>query len=336
MIFRRVSEQELSFLLDQLHMLISSGLTLDKALEILSTQYEEPIRSYLLGMRRDIQKGEPIYKAFSQAKIFPPFIPQMLKSAQRGENLEDLIKASGEFLRQVSELQAKVINTITYPLVVIGLSVIAVLVVLKLVIPKISQVLLAMGKELPLITKALILLSSTIGYLVYLIPVLVVLYITRDRTIGRERWDRFFLKIPILGEVSYFFNLSRFALLLQINLKSGVPIEQALLLSSDTFSNLHLKNALRKKIQDVVKGAPIYRAFKDSGIFPEFFINMVRTGERSGELERALETVSEFYYTKAIRTIERWTRLAEPIAMLLVAMLVGFLALSVLLPLTQI
>ncbi len=333
---KKPGEEELSFLLLQLYMLLTSGITLDRALESLSGQYEEPIRSALIRMKGDIQKGVSVHQAFADAGIFPDLVPQMLRSAQRGQSLEELLKTAGEFLRQSAELKNRLISAVSYPLVVIGMSAVSLLVVLKLVIPRISQVLVSLGRELPLTTKALLFLSSLMGYALYLAPLLVLLYLMRDRLLGRERWDRLFLRVPLLGEVSYCFNLSRFAHLLRVNLSAGVPVERALLLSSSALSNAYMKSSIEGVIREVVRGMPIHRALASSGVFTEFFIGMVGTGERSGEMESALDTLREFYHMRAVRLVERWTRLAEPVAMILVGLLVGFVVLSVLLPLTEI
>jgi len=130
---------------------------LPKALELVASQTEdEKISSALIGIKSDIEGGKHIWEAFHKADIFPEFLPEMLKTAETGENLEYVFEMASEFLEFISEIRSKIISSVAYPSVVIGFSIIALLITIEFVIPKISAILVSFGKDLPLITKVIV------------------------------------------------------------------------------------------------------------------------------------------------------------------------------------
>ncbi|WP_333784209.1 type II secretion system F family protein [Thermocrinis sp.] len=337
-IFRRKpSQEDLAFVLTQLSLLLSSGLNLLKALETASQQVEDRrIKQALLSVKEAIEKGEPIHTAFEKGEIFPEFILEMLKTAERGENLEKVLDIGGEFLRRMSEVRAKVFSSLTYPAFVIVFSFLSVLLVVKFVIPKVASVLSGLGKELPLITKILLFFSNLLGYAFYLLPLALVLLLLRRRLISKESLDRYFLKIPIFGKVSFYFQLSRFAGSLRMALFSGIPMVRALSLSIGSITNEYIRKKLEDLPEQVAKGKSLSELLRSKEVFPPLFVSLLAVGEKSGELERSLSLLERVYDQQAMRVINLWLRLAEPIAMLVIGILVAFVVLSVILPISEI
>ena len=334
---KKPSQEDLAFVLTQLSLLLSSGLNLLKALETASQQIEDKrIKQALLSVKEAIEKGEPIHTAFEKGEIFPEFILEMLKTAERGENLEKVLDIGGEFLRRMSEVRAKVFSSLTYPAFVIVFSFLSVLLVVKFVIPKVASVLSGLGKELPLITKILLFFSNLLGYAFYLLPLALVLLLLRRRLISKENLDRYFLKIPIFGKVSFYFQLSRFAGSLRMALFSGIPIVRALSLSIGSITNEYIRKKLEDLPEQVAKGRSLSEVLRSKEVFPPLFVSLLAVGEKSGELERSLSLLEKVYDQQAMRVINLWLRLAEPIAMLVIGILVAFVVLSVILPISEI
>ncbi|WP_448587631.1 type II secretion system F family protein [Thermocrinis sp.] len=334
---RKPSQEDVAFVLTQLSLLLSSGLSLTKALEVAGEQAEDRrIRQALLSTKEAIEKGESIHQAFGRGEIFPEFLLEMLRTAERGENLERVLEIAGEFLRRMSEIRAKVFSSLTYPAFVILFSFLSVLVVVKWVIPKVASVLLSLGKDLPLITKVLLLFSKLLGYALYLLPLLILLLTLRRRLISKENLDKYFLKLPIFGKVSFYFQLSRFAGSLYMALSSGIPIVRAVSLSIGTMTNEHLRKRLRDVPEELSKGRSLSEVLGDTGMFPPLFVSLLATGEKSGELEKSLDLLERVYDQQAMRKINLWVRLAEPLAMLVVGILIAFVVLSVILPISEI
>ncbi len=333
----RVDQYELSLVLVELSTLMASGLSLINALRLIKDQTSNrAIKDGLDKVMQEIEKGRSLYRAFSEAGIFPEFFIEMLRTAESGENLKQVLKIAGQYLQKTVEARAKFFTAIAYPIFVIFASLLAVLVVVKVVVPKIAGVLESLGKELPLITKALVLFSVFLSYFVYLIPILAVLYVFRHRFIKKEFWDRYMLGVPILGRLSLYYNLSRFASSLYMSLSSNIPITRAIALSLGSISNVYLRASLIGVEQEVAKGKSLSLALRERRVLPETFLNLLAMGERSGELEKSLMMISELYERQAERVISFWLRFAEPLAMLVVGALVAVVVLSVVLPLSEI
>ncbi|SNZ15124.1 type II secretion system F family protein [Hydrogenobacter hydrogenophilus] len=333
---RKPSEDELSFTLLQLSLLLSSGLNLNKALEVLSKQVDnKTIMSALNSVRESIERGEAIYYAFKKTEVFPDFLVEMLRIAERGENLEEIFRMAGEFLQRMSQVRSKVISSLTYPAFVIMLSFISVIVVIKFVVPKIASVLVSFGKDLPLATKILLFVSKIVSYFFYLLPALLVVLLFSRGVVSKEKLDMIFLKVPIFGKVSYLFNLSRFAGSLRMSLLSGIPLVKALTLSRGSITNHYLRKRLEGIEEELSKGMSLSEVLRKTGVFPTLFINLISSGEKGGQLDRMLFLIEEFYDRQAMRVISFWIRFAEPISMLIIGVLVAFIVLSVILPITE-
>ncbi len=334
---RKPSEEELSFILIQLSVLLESGIPLARSLELVSSQTEDSrISSALLQIKEDVERGESLAKAFRRSGIFPDFLSEMLTAAQTGENLERIFEIAGKHLETVADMKSRIVSAITYPSVVIAFSLFALFVAIKFVVPKIASVLTGFGSELPLITKAVILLSELLTYALYLSPLLILAFLYRERLFGRERLDRFLLKVPVLGKVSFYFNLSRFAYTLYMTLLSAVPITSAFRIAVGSISNTYIKERLGGLAEEIERGRSLSWVLKKSELFPPLFLNLVETGESGGELERMLSLVADLYRREALRVINLWVRLVEPLSILIIGAIVGLIVISVLLPLTEI
>ncbi len=334
---KRPSEEDLAFVLIQLSILLESGVSLAKALELVSSQTEDVrIGSALLDIKSAVERGESLSSAFKRSGIFPEFLAEMLSAAETGENLEKIFHIAGQHLETVADMKSKIAGAIAYPSVVITFSIFALFVAVKFVVPRITKVLEGFGRELPLITKAILLFSDLLTYLFYLSPLILILLLYREKLIKKERLDLFLLKIPVVGKVILFFNLSRFAYTLHMTLLSAVPITTAFSISLGSVSNSYIRSRLEEFASHIEKGQSLSWAFRKSGVFPPLFVSLVETGENSGELERMLKLASELYNREAIKAINKWVRLIEPLSILIIGTIVGIIVVSVLLPLTEI
>lgn len=331
------SDYDISYLLLQLSIMLNSGLTLIQALDGISSQIENKrISKAVLIVKEGLERGVSLPLAFQNARIFPDFLIDMLKVAVTGENLEHILRMSSQYLDKSSELKNKILNSLTYPLLVISMSFLSVVLIVNLIIPKISQTLAGFGKELPMVTKLIISISTILGYLIYALPLFLMLFILRYKIFKRESLSLLFLKIPLIGRVSYYFNISRFSKMLNMCLSSGIPILRSIELSTGSITNFYMKNQLKNIGQEVAKGKSLKEVFSESKIFPELYINLINTGEKSGEIEKILILTSEIYDREAMKLINFWLRFIEPAAILLIGVVVAIIIMSVILPLTEI
>lgn len=331
------SDYDISYLLLQLSIMLNSGLTLIQALDNISSQIEnKKISQAVLTVKEGLERGVSLPLAFENARIFPDFLIDMLKGAVTGENLEHILRISSQYLDKSSELKNKILNSLTYPLLVIFMSFLSVVLIVNLIIPKISQTLAGFGKELPMVTKLILSISTVFGYLIYALPLILILFIIRYKIFKRESLSLLFLKIPLIGRVSYYFNISRFSKMLNMCLSSGIPILRSIELSTGSITNFYMKNKLKGLGQEVAKGKSLKEVFSESKIFPELYINLINTGEKSGEIEKILNLTSEIYNREAMKLINFWLRFIEPAAILVIGIVVAIIIMSVILPLTEI
>ncbi len=334
---RGASHEELAFLFLQLATMLRAGIPLPTAVGLIASQLEEESLSNALEeIKSKLEKGKNISSAFKESGVFPEFVPHMLESAQTGENLEEIFEAIGEYLETISDMKSKLGNALMYPAFVITLSFLAVMVAVKFVVPKIASVLEGFGKELPAITKFILLMSEVFTYLLYLSPLLILLGFLMKKRIRKEYIDRLILKTPVVGKISLYFNLSRFAGVLFMMLNSAAPITKAVEVSVNSMSNSYLKGSLREGIEDISRGRSLSWLLKKSGVFPPLFVSLIETGEASGELEKMLKLAESIYRKEALKKINLWTRMVEPITMLIIGIVVAIIVLSVLLPITEI
>jgi type IV pilus assembly protein PilC len=330
-------DEDLAFILLQIDTYLKSGFQLTKALEIVSSQTEDKnLSTGLLKIKTAIESGKSVSQAFKESKLFPEFFPLMLESAQTGENLEMIFKITSDYLLSVSSIKSKVISALIYPAVILIFSVISVFVATNYVIPKIISVLQSFGKEPPLITKAILIFAKIFNFLIFLTPILIIAYFFKDRFIKKEVFDKYLLKIPIAGKLILYFNLSRFAKVLNLSLKSNTPIQNALTYAINSISNSYLRQQLMPLIEDVGKGSNISKSIRKVKELPTLFITLLETGESSGELEKMLDTIASVYDSLIERIIDRWLKLIEPIMMLIIGAVIGIIILSVILPIMDI
>ncbi|MCX7739238.1 MAG: type II secretion system F family protein [Hydrogenothermaceae bacterium] len=333
---KKPSEEELSFAFLQMHTLLKSGVPLTRALQLVSSQIENNQLSYsLLRIKSGIESGKSISDSFKEERIFPEYISNMLKSAQTGENLEIIFRITSDFLSTVYQIKSRIVSALIYPAVVIVFSFLSVLIATTFVVPKIASVLSSFGKELPLITKVVLLLSKVFSYLVFLLPVLLLGFILKDRFISRVSYDRFILRLPVVGKIVLFFNISRFARILSISLSSATPLPTAINMAINSLSNQFLRERIDSLKGEILKGKSLTSVLSKADVFPELFINLLKTGEESSKLEEMLFTASEVYTRQIERTVDRWLRLIEPLAMTLIGIIIAVIVISVILPMTE-
>ena len=336
---RKPSDHDLSFVLIQIGILLESGVQLSRALELVSSQVEDQrIGGALLGVKSDIERGESLSRAFARTGLFPEFFTEMLTAAETGENLEKIFQVAGEHLETVAQMKGRILSAVTYPAVVILMSMVALLIAIKFVVPKIAGVLTGLGKDLPLITKLLLLFSKLVGFIFWLLPLLlfILLFLSKKKVIKKRHIDSFLERIPAVGKIRRAFDLSRFAYTLYITLSSAVPMVRAYDIAVGGVSDANLREELRRRRDNLERGESLSSVLRSVGSLPPLFLNLIETGESSGELERMLRLLSEIYRREAIRAIELWVRLVEPLSILIIGIVVGIIAVSVILPLTEV
>ncbi len=331
--------KDLMTLTQQLSTLIDSGLTLDDALATLIKLAEtEKINAILSDIRKQVHGGSSFADALAEhPKVFSKLYVNMIRAGEAGGILGDTLSRLGMFMEKTVELKNSIGSAMVYPaiLVFIGCSVVVFLI--TFVIPQFSKLFEDLGGALPLPTQLLLSLSSLIiNYWPALILGLAgsiagfTLYLKTDN--GRLKWDGFLLKLPLFGSLIRKIEVSRFSLTMATLLNSGVPILQAMGIVQSILINRVIADSVINLKQALKRGKGLSGPLEEAGIFPPMAVHMITVGETSGALDKMLTKVSETYDKEVSQSIKKLIALIEPMMILLMAVIIGFIVIAILLP----
>jgi len=331
--------KDLMTLTQQLATLIDSGLTLDDALATLIKLAEsEKTNAVLSEVRKQVHGGSSFADALAEhPKVFSKLYVNMIRAGEAGGILGDTLSRLGMFMEKTVELKNNIGSAMVYPaiLVLIGCSVLIFLI--TFVIPQFSSLFEDLGGALPLPTQLLLSLSSLmINYWPALILGIAgsvfafILYIKTDT--GRLKWDGFLLKLPLFGSLIQKIEVSRFSLTMATLLNSGVPILQAMGIVESILINRVIADSVANLKQALKRGKGLSGPLEEAGVFPPMAVQMITVGETSGALDEMLTKVSETYDKEVSQSIKKMIALIEPLMILIMAVMIGFIVIAILLP----
>lgn len=340
--FKRVAIRDLSIFTRQLSDLLEAGLPLVRALTVLEKQTENRYLSRIIGdLKGEVQEGSPLSDALQKnPKIFSGLYVSMVKSGETGGSLENVLLRLAEFQEAQEELNSTVRQAMAYPALMAVVGIITILVLITFVIPKIVSMFQDLNQTLPLPTLILLNISHFIRnfwwalagafFLIYF--VFVRIKKTRE---GRLFIDRTRLSIPIMGQLILRAEIARFARTLSTLLNNGVPILESLGVVINVMENDILKEDAKTAQKEVRSGSSLANGLNKGAYFPIFVNNMIAIGEESGALEKALMKVALSYEREVDRTVNVLTSLLEPIMILTMGLILGFIVISMLLPIFE-
>lgn len=340
--FKSIPLRVLSNFTRQLSNLLDSGLALLNALGVLIDQTDNPcFRQVISFVRDDIRDGATFSSALSKhPKVFSNLYINMVASGEISGNMEDVLKRLSDFMEKDEENMAKVRASMAYPalMAVVGFSTIFVL--LTFVTPRLISIFIDLGQTLPLPTKILIWVSSFFARFWILIIVGIIFCIVSfnkwsNTKEGKTQLDKIKLKVFLLGAFIHKVEITRFSRTLATLIGNGVPVIQALSIAANTIDNTSIKQDIEGVRKDVTDGAALSAGIKKSRSFPSMVTNMIAVGEESGTLERSLFKIADSYDMEIDRTIKAMTSLLEPGLILFMGLVVGFIVISMLLPIFQ-
>ena len=337
---RRINREDLALFTRQLSSLLRGGMPLVEAIESLAGEFPgHPMERVLTDIASEMKGG----KSFSEvlrihSSIFPLFYINMIKTAEESGELENVLDRIASLLFREVSFRNRVKNALTYPIVVLVVGGIVLAFLLWRVVPSLSRLFEEFNYPLPLITQLLIRFSDNIqhmgtGFILLILLSLLLLFVFRKR--WKEGWGEWKLRIPILGKIFQRILLTNFAFTLASLLRGGVPLLEALHLTRPLFGNTRMGKALEEVERRVKKGDPLAQSLRDSSVFPSLLVRMVEVGERGGNLEGMLEESSHIYEEETDMILHRFLLLLEPLVILGIGVVVGFIVISVLLPIFE-
>ncbi len=332
-----VRQRDLLILTQELETLIAAGLPLDRALSVLTGLTEKAELKKAVGqILRAVQQGKSLTEALAEyPKIFPPLYVNMVKAGELGGFLDTTLQRLAEYLERAQQVQDEIKSALTYPILLTVVGGLSVVILLTYVLPKFAAIFGDVGQALPPSTRMLMGLSH--GLRVYWWVFLLVgigmwlgvrQYLSTPQ--GRFAWDRWQLRLLVFGQLLRKREVARFARTLGTLLKSGVPLLPALEIVQEVAGNEMVSRALREVKVGVREGQGIAGPLSRSGVFPTLALQMVSVGEETGRLDDMLVRVAEYYERDTYNQVKRLTSLIEPMLILVMGLVVGFVVISML------
>jgi type IV pilus assembly protein PilC len=343
--FRGVGEQSLVVFSRQFATMINAGLAMVRCLDVLSVQTEDAqLKPILIAIRRDVEGGSTLANALGKyPKTFTPLFTNMVRAGELGGILDDVLNRLAGFLEKDFNLKKKVKSAMTYPTVILVMAIGIVIFLVTFILPTFIQMFESMQMKLPLPTMLLMGFTKGVRNPYILIPSLAVLgvgwfFFNRyvNTPVGKRQYDAFKLKLPVFGMLIRKVAISRFCRTLGTLLQSGVPIMQALEIVGKASGNEVVAETVSKVRDSVREGESIAVPLQLSGLFPPLVTQMVSVGEETGNLDGMLSKIADFYDTEVDYMLSSLTSLLEPMMILGMGFIVGFIVISVFLPLYQI
>lgn len=339
----RVKTREVAAATRHLSTLLLAGIPLVEALSALVEQLGSSALSRVLARVRDkVNEGGSLAEAFSEyPRIFPGVFVSMVKAGESTGALENVLARLADMYEKRAKLTNKVRSALTYPLLMAVVGCAVVLFVLSYVLPSITKLFTEMNMTLPWVTLFLIKLSAFLNHSLWLVLVGIVGLIGAHRywlrTPGaRMVWDRFKLKVPLFGPLLVDVAVARFSRTLGVLLGSGVTIVEALELSEAVVSNAVMADVIQETRRAVGSGQSVSQALAKDQIFPPVAIHMIAAGEKSGNMEDGLLRIADSLDNEIESKLSVMTSLLEPLMIIVLGGMIGFIVLAILLPIFDI
>ncbi|MFZ5814984.1 MAG: type II secretion system F family protein [Bacillota bacterium] len=339
LIQRRVSGKDLAIFARQFATMVNAGLPVVQCLRVLARQTgNRRLARTLDRIATDVEAGDGLSEAFARhGRIFPPVMIHMIEAGEVGGILDETMDRVAIQLEKDEMLRQKIRSAMVYPSIVMSVAVMVVIFLMTFVVPQFVQVYADMGSDLPGPTRLLIATSELIRTYWYLclLGAAVGLFALRtwwSTPHGSMLRDRLVLKIPIAGMMVTKSNIARFGRTLGGLLASGVPILKALAVVQRTLGNRVIAAAVRDALEEVQQGQSLVVPLRRSGVFPPMVVEMLAVGEETGTMSEMLDKVADFYEEEVQRSAERLSASLEPLIIVFLAVTVGFVVISMMLP----
>jgi len=337
-LFTRISSKDIVNFTRQLSTMISSGLSLSSSLAILQEQSNPAMGKVIAEVLEDVQAGSSLEQAFAKhKKAFPDVYVALVKAGEEAGFLGKVLERLAANLEKQENFKGKVKGAMIYPAIIVVAMIIVGIIMVVFVIPKVMDMYEEFEVDLPAMTKILMGIFTFISRFWFLGLVGLLLgfygvYMWRKTPSGKEWFDRAILKIPIIGVLQQKMILTEMTRTLSLLSSAGVSIVESLDMIADGVGNALFERAFRRAAEEVEKGSALAQSLSGYDFIPPVVVHMVSVGEETGKIDEAMSKVSNYFEQEAERLIEALTTAVEPVMMILLGVGVGFLVISIILP----
>lgn len=337
--FSKVKTKDIAIFCRQFYTMLNAGATITRCLNVLGQQSpNKKLRKVIINVDESVKKGLTLSKAMKKEDgIFPELFVNMVEAGEVSGNLDLILQRMASHYEKENKLNNKIKSAMTYPIILALLSTSIVTFILTFVMPTFVGMFQSSGVELPLPTRILLNISNTIKtkWLIILLIVLAIVFGLRyyfKTENGQLFLSNIKLKIPVIKGLNEKIIVTRFTRTLATVLSSGITLIQGLQVVSNVIGNKVVENKLLDVKDQLVKGAGLSEPLKNTGVFPPMLYSMVNIGEESGSLDEILDKTADFYDEELDTAVQQFTAILEPIMILVMGVVVGFIVISIALP----
>lgn len=335
----KVKLKDIAVFCRQFYVMLDSGLSIGKALNILIEQCEKPkLREALIGVNGELKRGETLASSMRKRKdVFPNLLTSMIDAGERSGNLDIILKRMAEYYEKETKIRGKIKSAMIYPIVLGVVAIIAITFILTFVMPTFVQMFEENNVDLPMSTKMVLETSKVLGkygIIIFLILVTAIIllgkYLKSEE--GQYKLSSINLKIPVIKKLTQKIIVSRFTRTMGIVSSSGMSLVTSIEIVASVVGNKIAEKELLKVKEKVLKGEELGDSIMNIKIFPPMLASMVKIGEEAGSLDSILDKTADFYDDELEREIKTATALIEPSMIVLMGIIIGFLLISILTP----
>ena len=336
---RSVKRTELVYVTNQLAVMVDTGIPLAIALQGIEEQEQNPTLKHILKqIRNEVEQGQDFSAALAKhPKLFDKTYISLIRASEATGALGPMLERIADYQRKELESRAKVKAAMAYPVVMLVLAIGITIFLLTFVMPKFAPMFVSKGIDLPKPTiVAMAISNSLINYwylwIVGIIGSIVGFIQGRKTEVGRQFWDRVKISVPLMGPMNRKIVISRSIRTLGTMLSSGIPMLDALKLSSDVAGNHHYEKLWREVSERVMAGEQICETLRGNPLFPQMLVQMISAGEQTGQLGKVLERVSNYYEQEVETSLKAVTSIIEPLLIVVMGGVVGTIGMAMMLP----
>ena len=334
------SIKEKAVFANKLSALVDAGVPIVRSLDLMSNQQKGAMfKRALSKVSLDVNEGIPLATSMRQwPKVFDKLFTAMVEAGEAGGVLDETLMRLSKLLEDSAKLQKQIKSALSYPIVVLSIAIMVFLGMTIFLIPVFAEIFEDLGGELPVFTQMLVNLSDTLrspialyfgGFILLFAWFLSRFYQTKS---GRRTIDRFTLKIPLFGNLILLSSTAQFCRVFSSLTRAGVPILMSMEISSETTGNAVISDNILASREMIQEGVLLSSALMRNKVLPDMALNMLAIGEETGEMDKMLSKVADFYEDEVSNTVKSLTSLLEPIMIVLVGIIVGSILLGMYLP----
>jgi len=336
---KKISEKDVLLFTKYLGVVLKAGIPILKCINILSGQVDNyRLKKKLFRIKSDIESGLGLSEAFGKhPDVFPNIYINLLNVGEESGLLYEMVERLTNYYEKNSALKKKVKSAMVYPSVILIIAGAVTIFLLVFIIPRFESMFDSFGAELPKLTQMVLGVSNFVREKILIILGIIAFIVIVFKLIMRSErsqylFDKYLLKVPLLGELVVKYGVASFTSNLGILLQSGLPITKGLNITVNAIENRIIKEQMEQVKEDVESGVNITDAFRNSEIMPSMVVEMINIGDQSGVLEDMLTNISDFYTEEVDGLVDAVTGMIEPIFMLFLGVTIGTLVLSMFLP----